>query len=266
MFTLNSIITKLVFPLLIICINIYLLWFILIKSFLTNYSVKEMNDFVSLDRNTKPVNNLKVDDANKRELVRSDCDTVNVLCASTSNCKVLCRPTLTSDSYKCENYRCIAENSSINEETGQINQVPGIECNRKIGEIAVLKGYTDLGTAEWICVNLYSAWNPNVINKQTGKTMYCEDGIIDFDAGKKAPDARSACTCKYGYYKIVPKTSQYNEMELSAWSMAASSKNESIANSIIHYPSFFSNNVNNFKVPHCVRWPRLYSSHYELME
>lgn len=244
-------------PLIVFIVNLALLGYFV--AYYLNNSQNQMV-FGSKDRFTGLTDSLTADQTSRAILVRKDCDRQNIFCATSSNCKVLCRPNIATQSYRCaDDYRCVTEREAINEESGQVSEVPGVDCNTKVGEIAVLVGYTSLGAAQWECVNLYSAWDPRTLNPETGKQRYCEDGIISFDARVKAPDARSSCTCPEGLFKIVPKSSNFNDKEKEAMGQWLSQLTTSS-------PSLFVQNLNNFKVPHCVKWPRLYASNYDLLE
>lgn len=122
-----------------------------------------------------------------------DCNAFTRYCLVSANCKILCKDAAVVE-FDCKEARCLErEPGGGNDGGGSSGEG---KCDAKNGEYAVLVGYSELGVAQWQCVQMYPAWQV--------KSRYCEKGTLDIDARKREPSYRD-CTCPLGTYRVVYK-------------------------------------------------------------
>lgn len=94
-----------------------------------------------------------------------------------------------------------------------------IKCDTKNGEYALLQGYTEIGVAQWKCIQLYPGW-------EGGGKSYCEEGTVNLDTRIRTPSYKD-CTCPSNTTRIVYMRSTLGQQV--------------------------------YGLPHCVKQPKLYN-------
>lgn len=162
-------------------------------------------------------------------LVPLACSQVRRPCLTDRDCATLCRGNVVyscdSSSNVCSEPRVIGVDGTIDENE---NEPPTpIKCRTDKGEYAVLQGFTDLGTANWNCVQLFPGWNDGP------GTKFCENGVVDIDTRLRTPSYRD-CQCPAGTTRIVYAISRLGQQV--------------------------------YGLPHCVKDPKFYNVGVDFLE
>lgn len=132
------------------------------------------------------------------QLKPTDCMTARVACLKAENCTLLCKNAAVLD-FACVKGVCMEKPIGIGGiNAGGNNSNDQSNCDLKNGEIGLLVGYNEIGTAQWECVQLYPGWEK--------RNAYCEGGTVDIDARFRTPSYRD-CVCPGGTTRMTYRRS-----------------------------------------------------------
>lgn len=129
----------------------------------------------------------------------TDCMVARVACLKADNCTLLCKNASVLD-FDCVKGVCMEKPIGIGgiDAGGNNSSNDQSNCDLKNGEIGLLVGYNEIGTAQWECVQLYPGWEK--------RNTYCEGGIVDIDARVRTPSYRD-CMCPGGTTRMTYRRS-----------------------------------------------------------
>lgn len=133
------------------------------------------------------------------QLKPTDCIHTQVACLKAENCTLLCKNASVLD-FDCVKGMCTEKPIGVgggDSDRNDISNDPS-NCDLKNGEIGLLVGYNEIGTAQWECVQLYPGWEK--------RSTYCEGGTVDIDARVRTPSYRD-CMCPGGTTRMTYRRS-----------------------------------------------------------
>lgn len=131
---------------------------------------------------------------------RVDCTAEIRYCDNDSDCASLCREYERARFVCSGDKTCVTRAVRVDDNGGAID-----ECDTRRGEYAVLVGYTNVGAAEWRCVQLYKQY--------ADRSKYCEGGEFDMNATVREPSYRD-CSCPDGTVRCVYNIASVYESNL----------------------------------------------------
>lgn len=124
-------------------------------------------------------------------LVPVNCNTTRRLCLRSENCRLFCKDSAVV-AFECEQGVCVERAHDDVVDGAKVEM--SSNCDTKNGEFGLLVGYSELGVAQWECVQLYPGWE--------NRSRYCENGTVELDTRVRTPSYKD-CVCPADTQRMV---------------------------------------------------------------